>query len=143
VGYRQALLRLGLGDDDSLVVRGDYTNAGGADAMRVLLGMRERPTAVFVANVAAAIGALAVARELAVEVPRDLSVIAAHDLGLADSLSPPLTTLRMPLEEMGRRAIELLATRSASERIAEVVEGPIELVVRASTGPPPARPAKR
>jgi LacI family transcriptional regulator len=136
-GYRKALRRLKLPARGELVVRGDYSNAGGAEAMRSLVAMEPRPTAVFVANVAAAIGALAAAREAGVAVPQEISVIAVHDLALAAYLSPPLTTLRMPLEEMGRRAIELLATRPATEHIEEVVEGPIELVVRGSTAPPP------
>jgi LacI family transcriptional regulator len=55
---------------------------------------------------------------------------------LAGHLVPPLTTVRMPLEELGRRALELLATRGPEETIAEVVTEPVEVTVRDSTAPP-------
>jgi LacI family transcriptional regulator len=135
-GYRRALEDAGLSASDAEVVRGDYSSRGGAEAMRTLLERSPRPTAVFVANVAAAIGALASAREMGLDLPGDLSVVAVHDLPLADYLTPPLTTLRMPLEKLGATAIDLLATRSAKARIEEVVAGPIELVERSSTAPP-------
>jgi LacI family transcriptional regulator len=118
-----------------LEVRGDYTPEGGRRAMADLLARRPRPTAVFVANVAAAIGALAGAQDAGVRVPSELSVIAVHDVPLVEYLAPPLTTLRMPLEALGRRGIELLATTPVDEPVEEVLEGDIELVVRASTAP--------
>jgi LacI family transcriptional regulator len=64
-------------------------------------------------------------------------VIALHDLPLAAFLQPPLTTVRMPRRDLGRRALDLLRTTAASEPVSEVLSGPIELVPRASTGPPP------
>lgn len=136
-GYRRALRDARLRVPRGYVVRGDYTSRAGAEAMRTLLERTPRPTAVFVANVAAAIGALAAARDAGVVVPDALSVVAVHDLPLVEYLAPPLTTLRMPLEKLGRTAIELLATRPVDARVEEVVEGPIELVQRASTAPPP------
>lgn len=51
-------------------------------------------------------------------------------------MSPPLTTVRMPLEELGRRGIELISSLSAEEPIGEVITDPIELIVRGSTAPP-------
>jgi LacI family transcriptional regulator len=69
-------------------------------------------------------------------VPGDISVVAVHDMPLASHLVPALTTVRMPLEELGRRALELLARHGPDDTIAEVVTEPVELVVRASTGPP-------
>jgi LacI family transcriptional regulator len=134
-GYRHSMRELGL-SIRGLEVRGDYTPEGGRRAMADLLARRPRPTAVFVANVAAAIGALAGAQDAGVRVPSELSVIAVHDLPLVEYLAPPLTTLRMPLEALGRRGIELLATTPVDEPVEEVLEGDIELVVRASTAPP-------
>lgn len=132
-GYRAALKRAGLGQDEQLVARGDYAPGGGARAMSELLALDDPPTAVFVGNVASAIGALDAARAQGVRVPQDVSVVAIHDLELAAYLSPALTTVRMPLAELGRRAVELLATKEASAEVKEVVAEPMELVVRAST----------
>lgn len=59
-----------------------------------------------------------------------------HDLELAAHLAPPLTTVRMPLEELGRRGVELLLGLRPEEPIEEIMSGPIELIVRRSTAPP-------
>jgi LacI family transcriptional regulator, galactose operon repressor len=135
-GYLAALRDAGLPTDAALVRHADYTPTGGAAALRELLSAPERPSAVFVANVASAVGALHAAHQLGLAVPADLSVIAVHDLPLASHLVPALTTVRMPLAELGRRALELLATRAADEPITEVVTQPVELVLRESTCPP-------
>jgi LacI family transcriptional regulator len=128
----------GLSVDLRHIAHADYTPAGGAVAMEHLLSMPEPPTAVFVANVASAVGVLHAAHARGLSVPRDLSVIAVHDMPLAGHLVPALTTVRMPLEELGRRALELLASRRPEEDITEVVTDPAEVVVRESTAPPPA-----
>lgn len=135
-GYAAALERAGLERDARLVVAADYTNEGGAAAMGALLALPDPPTAVFVANVASAIGALWAARDAGLVVPDDVSVVAVHDLPLAGYLEPPLTTVRMPLEHLGRRGIELLSSVPPDAPIAEVIAKPVELVLRRSTGPP-------
>jgi LacI family transcriptional regulator len=136
-GYLAALHDAGLSPGPDAVAHADYTPAGGAAALRRLLAGPERPTAVFVANVASAVGALHAAHMLGLSVPRDLSVVAVHDMPLASHLVPALTTVRMPLAEMGRRALELLATRGQDDPITEVVTEPVELMVRNSSAPPP------
>lgn len=133
-GYFAALSDAGIEHDPRLLVETTLTSAGGADAMRMLLTQPDPPTATFIVNLTTAIGALSSAKRLGWIVPNDLSVIAVHDLPLAAYLEPPLTTVRMPLSELGRRGIEILVT--APDTIAEVITGPIELVQRRSTGPP-------
>ena len=59
-----------------------------------------------------------------------------HDLPLADHLRPPLTTVRLPREALGRRAIELLRDSAPDDIVREILAGPIELVRRASTAAP-------
>lgn len=135
-GYLKAMTDAGLEVDDRLVVHADYTDTGGAAAMRALIASEALPTAVFVANVASAIGALHEARSAGLRLPGDLSVVAVHDLPLAGYLSPPLTTVRMPLGELGRKAIQMLASVPADEPVEIVVGGPMELVVRGSTAAP-------
>ena len=135
-GYRAALTEANLSVDPELVVAADYTAAGGAHALPKLLSLPNPPTAVFVANVASAVGALHAAHALGTSIPGELSVIALHDIPLASHLVPGLTTVRMPLAELGRRAVELLSRRGAEEDITEVVTEPVELVVRQSTAAP-------
>jgi LacI family transcriptional regulator len=130
-GYLKALNDADVRPPGGFVVQADYTPEGGVRAMGALLSLRRRPTAVFVANVASAIGAMHTAKKAGLVLPRDMSIVAIHDLSLADYLEPPLTTVRMPLEKLGRRGVELLADRPDS-RIEEIIEGPIELIVRES-----------
>jgi LacI family transcriptional regulator len=138
-GYASAMASAGLPVDPRLIVHADYTPAGGAAAMSALLAQAEPPTAVLVANVASAVGALHTAYTLGLSVPEDISVIAIHDMPLAGHLVPALTTVRMPLSELGRRAIELLAVTSPDDDITETVTEPVEVIVRQSTAPPPER----
>jgi LacI family transcriptional regulator len=145
-GYVRALKEGDIRPPPGLTVQADYTAEGGARAMSALLALRRRPTAVFVANVASAIGAMHTAKKAGLVLPRDLSVVAIHDLPLAEYLEPPLTTVRMPLEKLGQRAVELLADRGDS-RIEEIIDGPMDLIVRESAakldGGGPTRPRKR
>ncbi|WP_422771103.1 LacI family DNA-binding transcriptional regulator [Plantactinospora sp. WMMC1484] len=138
-GYTRAVRRAGLAAESGLVVAADYTAEGGATAMTRLLRLPQPPTAVFVANVASAIGALHAAQEHRVRVPGDVSVIAVHDLPLAAYLAPPLTTVRMPLVRLGARAVELLLGSDPDAPITETVREPIELVLRDSTAPAGSR----
>jgi LacI family transcriptional regulator len=137
-GYLSAMDAAGLDVPARYIEAGDYTYEGGQSAMRRLLRARPRPTAIVVATVAAAIGALAAARDAGVAVPGEVSVVAVHDLPLAAYLQPSLTTVRMPLQELGERAIELLLATGPDEDVAEVVDGDVELVVRGSSGSAPA-----
>lgn len=134
-GYLKAVRHAGLPADPTLVAAGDYTPQGGADAMRTLLRSGVKPTAVFVANVASAVGVLDALRRDARSVPDDVSVVAVHDLPLAAFLVPALTTVRMPLRTLGARAVQLLLSSHPEEPVKEVVREPTELVVRESTGP--------
>jgi LacI family transcriptional regulator len=134
-GYVRALKQAGLRQSPGFVVQSDFTPEGGAEAMLTLLRVKRRPTAVFVANVASAIGAMSRAKQLGLAIPRDLSIIAIHDLPLAAYLDPGLTTVSMPLELLGRQGVELLSDRPMG-RIEETIAGPMELIVRASTAPP-------
>ncbi|MCY1141858.1 LacI family DNA-binding transcriptional regulator [Actinoplanes sp. Pm04-4] len=135
-GYRQAMKLAGLDVRAESIARGDYTPGGGADAMAQLLrGGVLSPTAVFVANVAMAVGVLDTLRRNGLRVPEDVSVVAVHDLPLAEHLVPALTTVRMPLQELGARAVELLLASSPEDEVAEVVNTAMELVQRESTAP--------
>ncbi|TYB70288.1 LacI family transcriptional regulator [Nonomuraea sp. PA05] len=133
-GYSAAMRDAGL--PEGPIVAADYTPAGGAAAMARLLAGQDPPTAVFVANVASAIGAMEGARAAGLEIPREVSIVAVHDLDLASYLHPALTTVRMPLAELGRRGVTLLGSLKPDDTVAEVLAGPIELIQRRSTAPP-------
>jgi DNA-binding LacI/PurR family transcriptional regulator len=134
-GYRKALRAAGIRPDPELELDTGYTTESGAEAMTRLLESRPRPTAVVVANVAAAIGALSAARLLGIRVPEEVSVVAIHDIPLAANLYPPLTTVRMPLAEMGREGVLALFADDAEWADQIVVRDPTELIVRESTAP--------
>ena len=86
------------------MIEASYDEAGGELAASRLLGATPRPTALFVANVRAAIGALAAVRRLGLSVPHDVSLVGFHDAPVAMYLDPELTTVKMPLREMGSAA---------------------------------------
>lgn len=138
-GYRAALTSAGFPLRRELEVQGDYTASGGRDALRAGIEAGLEFTAVVAANLPSALGALEALRDAGRSVPHDASVVAIHDAEIADFVNPRLTTVRMPLTELGARAIELIATASATDTITEVVAEPMDLVVRESTGPAPAR----
>lgn len=140
-GYRRAMRNGGL---EAGPVLGDgYTTAAGAAAMRELLALRPRPTAVLVANVAAALGALSAAAQAGTDLPGELSVAAIHDIPLADHLVPALTTVRMPLAQIGGAGVRALIGEDGAGSGTAVVRTPTELIVRESTGPPRRRSARR
>jgi LacI family transcriptional regulator len=135
-GFLSAMRDAGASSSRLDIAVADYTSAGGAAAIAELLAERRGLTAVFVANVASAVGVLFAAHSAGLSVPGDLSVIAIHDLPMAAYLIPPLTTVRMPLGELGHRAVEILAGLQASDDVDEVVSEPVQIVERLSTGPP-------
>ncbi len=110
--------------------------AGYRAAWQLLRGI-EPPTAIFGANDLIALGALRVAREAGLGVPRDLSIVGFNDIPLAELLEPPLTTVRVPQQEMGVEAATLLIAQLDGEAIPRrrvVLEA--NLIVRGSTAVP-------
>jgi LacI family transcriptional regulator len=77
-------------------------------------------------------------------VPRDVAVVSCDDIPFAEFMTPPLTTVRIPLAETGREAVALLLRSIAGEQVPERPPLlPVELIVRASTAPPKWRPQER
>jgi DNA-binding LacI/PurR family transcriptional regulator len=141
-GYRQAIREAGLAADERLVVEANFDAASGRRAMARLL---EQPdlTAVFVASDVVALGALAAIREAGLRVPEDVSVVGFDDVPLAAFFDPPLTTIRLPAEDLGRAAGLALLDRIAGRVVATRTILPTELVIRSSSGPPPASDRRR
>jgi LacI family transcriptional regulator len=133
-GFSDAWSALGGRLDDGAVVEADFARQGGFSAGLELFERRPTTTAVFALNDLMAAGALAALQShLGRRVPEDVSVVGFDDLWFAADLGPALTTVRLPLEQMGARAMELvLSPREAHPRRIHV---PAELIVRSSTGP--------
>ncbi|WP_114558809.1 LacI family DNA-binding transcriptional regulator [Desertihabitans aurantiacus] len=138
-GFTAALAEAGLVAEDRHVTELGYTLPAGRNAARLILSRPGPPTALVVANVNAAFGVLLEAREMGVDVPGALSVVAVHDVWEADIPVPALTTVRMPMVELGATAVgELLARISGGPARHLVVDDPAPVVVRrGSTAPPP------
>jgi LacI family transcriptional regulator len=139
---RDAFYRLmishGLDVPDDFLIETGYLNDPARDYARRLLAQKERPTAIFAANDVIAAGILTAAVELGIRVPEELSIVGYDDSRLAVDSDPPLTSVRQPLEEMGRLATTLLMQRIEGQPV-EVKTHLLaaELVVRRSTAPPP------
>ncbi|MEO5960330.1 MAG: LacI family DNA-binding transcriptional regulator [Opitutaceae bacterium] len=145
-GYKQALVNARIPFDSALLVPGGFTTPDGREAMRGWLKQHAGeplPQAVFCGNDASAIGCLEGLAELGLRVPEDISVAGFDDTLAARTTVPQLTTVRQPLRAMGRRAVEVLLAsidgrQSPNEPVSpENIVFPVDLVPRASVGPPP------
>lgn len=107
-GYHRALGRDGVEADSSLVVEGNFRYEGGVAAMRTLLLLHPRPDAVFAANDMMALGAMAAIREAGLTVGRDIALVGFDNVPMSALIEPPLTTMAMPMSELGDAAAQLL-----------------------------------
>jgi LacI family transcriptional regulator len=137
-GYAEALHDAGLRRRENLVRRIGYSPELAAVAIENLIGTDRRPTGVVVANVNGAIGALTTLRRLGLRVPEDISVVAYHDVWLAEHTWPPLTTVKMPYYEVGVQAVRSLIAQLAGSPGQDIVvrEPAPQLILRSSTAPP-------
>jgi LacI family transcriptional regulator len=143
-GYRAALRAAGFRRDTERVVPAGYTFEGGVVAMRELLRDPVRPTGIVAATMLAAAGAMKVLHDEGVDIPGEMSIVAIHDATIADMLYPPLTTVRLPVQELGASAtrglVDLIEGKATEVAITLPPQG---LVLRASTGPVGAPPPER
>jgi LacI family transcriptional regulator len=135
-GYRSALAAAGLEAAPELVRDGTYDRASGAELVRSLIRLPRPPTALFICSDHMAIGGLEVLADAGLAVPGDISVVGFDDLPEARWVSPPLTTVRQPLKEMGGSALRtLLRLVSGEELESPRIELATTLVERGSTAP--------
>jgi LacI family transcriptional regulator, galactose operon repressor len=141
-----ALRGVGLQPDPKLISFGEgFTEEQGAVSLRALIDAGGKFTALVAGNDLMALGCYDALTERGLSCPNDVSIVGFNDMPFADKFNPPLTTVRIPHYEMGRRAAELLLERIESDGIApgEDIVLPVELVQRASTAPVPSRRARR
>lgn len=137
-GMMEERARLGLPARADWVIRGDFSLQSGHDAAAKIIAMEDRPTAVFCAADMVAFGLMAGLQAGGLRVPEDISVVGFDDIDMSEYYVPALTTIRQDRVRLGRTAAARLLERLSGPAMAPPVEEllPVELVVRASTGPP-------
>jgi len=136
-GYKQALQENGLACDENMVIVEHLTEEDGYQAAHRLLSLSNPPTAIAVANDLMALGAMRAAHERGLEVGHDVAITGFDDIPLAAHAHPPLTTVRQPIYEIGRRVCRMLIQVIKGEPLAErhILLEPT-LVIRESSGAP-------
>jgi LacI family transcriptional regulator len=141
-GYKKAMRHYNLLVRPEMIVDGDFTEQGGYNAMMKLLPIQ--PEAVFVASDTMALGAMRAAQESGLRVPEDISIAGYDDMPFAAISSPPLTTIRQPIEQCGTIAaqtlIDMIDHPSATHHHIIL---PTELVLRSSCGAPKFIPNRK
>jgi LacI family transcriptional regulator len=148
-GYKDALRDAGIADSPELVVQGLFTYRSGLDAAEKLLDLAEPPSAIFASNDDMAAATVAIAHRRGLDVPSDLTVCGFDDTALATTIWPELTTIRQPVFEMSRSAVELLVkeirARKSDNRPSRETHmlADFELIRRQSDAAPRRRPSSR
>lgn len=140
-GYREALERAGIPVDPHLISEGNYFLGDGVQQTRAFLAQPDPPTAIFAGNDAQATGVYRVLYERDIRIPDQMSVIGFDDVMYTAQMSPPLTTIHQPLQEIGKMAANMLLRLIAGQQLeSHHVELSTSLVVRESCAPPREKP---
>ena len=135
-GYKSALQTNGIPVDEDLILNGEFERDIAYTIMNEFLGREQRVAfdAVFTGDDDAAIGVLKSLHEHGLRIPEDIAVIGFDDLGFAQFLNPPLTTVRAPTEAVGRVATERLFSLLENQSTDGSVLLPTEIIIRRSCG---------
>lgn len=107
-GYEAALVEHRIPVEAELIVTGDFWERGGYVATQQLLDLKTPPTAIVASNDLLAFGAMDAVRQRGLHIPKDISLVGFDDIPQASLVYPPLTTVRQPLDKMGRLAVKML-----------------------------------
>ena len=135
-GFKKGLEEHGLTLQKKLTIEGAYTFDSGVVAAEKLIYSDNRPTAIFTGNDEMAVGAYQAVRKAGLRVPDDVSIVGFDDTPMASRVWPPMTTVRLPIREMGRAAALLLLKDENDSEGAAAVSFTPEIVVRESSAPP-------
>ncbi len=138
-GVLQAMRDNGLDPADLYVLETPYSIGNGARAFERVMSLKNRPTAVLCGNDVLAAGALSRAKELGLNVPRDVSITGFDDIEIAEIVTPSLTTVHVPHREMGRKAADLLVAMRNGEAPGTGIELGTTIKWRDSLGPAPVQ----
>jgi LacI family transcriptional regulator len=147
-GFKAAIAEKHVQSAAELIVQGQFTYRSGLDAAESLLGLAQRPTAVFASNDDMAAAVVAIAHRLGLDVPGDLTVAGFDDTALATTIWPELTTVRQPITAMAEEAVQSLvrlirAQRNGTPEAPEHVVTKHTLVRRQSDAAPRLRPSAK
>lgn len=134
-GFRRGLEEAGVQLPVKAVVAGDFSRESGERAAHALLDAFPRVTAIFAFNDVMALGALRAMRARRLRVPRDISIAGFDDIPIACDISPALTTVRVPMAQMGELALRMVVEPARGDAL-RVEHLPTNLVLRASTDRP-------
>jgi LacI family transcriptional regulator len=136
-GVRRALAEAGEGAEITAAFFGDYSPEHGRACAERLIATRSTATALLVSSDQIMLGALEILRRERIRIPADLSVIGFDDIAPFVLFDPPLTSIRQPVDGIGRRAVDLLVRGLRGEKVDSVTEHlPVELILRESVGRP-------
>jgi LacI family transcriptional regulator len=135
-GVVRALTEAGLTLPDSRVIGAVHSAAEGRKALRALISQEPSVTAVMCTTDTLAVGALAEAKAMGFDVPQRLSITGFDDIEIASQLDPPLTTVRVPLADIGQNAADYLLSIFNSSSRHRAVLLPYQLMIRGSTDAP-------
>jgi LacI family transcriptional regulator len=135
-GMRAALAQAGLALDERHVQFGPIDLGAAAAMMHRLLAVEPRPTAVVATNDVFAVGGMMACREAGVRIPDEISITGVDNTDLGATQTPPLTSIRTPIIDVGRAAAEQVIARLEGKPFAAFQTLPFELVKRGSTAPP-------
>lgn len=110
-GYLRALEESNIPFNEQYLVRGDFEYQSGEAAFEELCSLKVRPTAIFACNDMMAIGALRRAKSLKVHIPEDISLVGFDNISFASAVSPSLTTISQPIQELSRQAVSILINK--------------------------------
>lgn len=133
-GFRKAFEENRLLVDEELIIETDFSQLKGFEAMENLLRLKEFPTAVFCVNDITAFGALLAINKNHLKVPDDISLVGFGDTPLTTIISPPLTTVKQPIFDIGACAVRMLNDLiNDNKRESWNIVLPVQLVIRSST----------
>jgi LacI family transcriptional regulator len=133
-GYCDAITHSGFTVDETLIRQGDWGVDSGYKAAQELLALKDRPSAIFVANDIMALGAIYALQDAGLRIPNDVAIVGYDDRDFAAWVRPPLTTVQMPSFEMGQAAAKLLLQQLVGEEPEDATQIPGKLIIRDSCG---------
>jgi LacI family transcriptional regulator len=135
-GYHQALAESQIAVSEELELAGNFSEESGYEAVKKILALTPRPTAIFASNDAMAIGALGALREFGVDIPAEMALAGFDDIPIARFLSPTLTSVRVAINDLGALAIQKLvhAIREKNKHAKQHAVIPTSLALRESCG---------
>ena len=132
-GLRKTLHKFGIPIGERYIQIGDFKQDSGYESAKRLLSRKDRPTAIFSANIEMTAGLVAYVREVGIAIPQEVSLVSFDDAFWTRYIDPPLTVIAQPMEAMGKCAMELLLARLRGGRPSKTQVFAPELIVRGST----------